>query len=109
METQQKDGVTVISVDQRLDALAAPKFRETIKKMSEQSKTKLIIDMTKTKLIDSSGCGVLVASLRTLLKNHGDIKIARPSPQVKTLFGLTRLDRVFDIYEDLDEAIKSFR
>jgi anti-sigma B factor antagonist len=109
VETQQKNGVTVIIVDERLDTLAAPKFRETIREMSEQSKLKLVVDMTKTKLIDSTGCGVLVASLRTLLKNHGDIKIARPSPQAKTLFGLTRLDRVFEIYEDLDEAIKSFR
>ena len=109
MEIQQKDGVTVISVDQRLDALAAPQFREIIKKMAKESKVKLVIDMAKTTFMDSSGCGVLVASLRTLLKNHGHIRIARQTPQAKRLFELTRLDRVFDIYEDLDEAIKSFR
>ncbi|MGC8660077.1 MAG: STAS domain-containing protein [Desulfomonilaceae bacterium] len=108
MDIQEKDGVTIVSVDERLDALAAPKLKEAVKKMSEKSSTKLVIDLAKTKFIDSSGCGALVASLRTLLKNHGDLKIARPSPQAQTLFQLTRLHRVFEIYDDLDAAIGSF-
>ena len=78
MEIQQKDGVTVIIVGERLDSFVAPKFRETVKKMSEESKAKLVVDMAKTIFIDSSGCGALVASLRTLLRNQGDIKIASP-------------------------------
>ncbi|MCL5124394.1 MAG: STAS domain-containing protein [Deltaproteobacteria bacterium] len=108
MDVQRKDGVVVISIDERLDALAAPKLKETVKKMSEESSTKLVIDLAKTKFIDSSGCGALVASLRTLLKNQGDLKIARPSPQAQTLFQLTRLHRVFEIYDNLDAAIQSF-
>ncbi|MFA6220984.1 MAG: STAS domain-containing protein [Desulfomonilaceae bacterium] len=108
MEIEKMDGVTVISTDERLDALAAPKLKEIVKNMSEEAKTKLVIDLAKTKFIDSSGCGALVASLRTLLKNHGDLKIARPSPQAQTLFQLTRLHRVFEIFDDLDTAIKSF-
>jgi len=108
MEIEKMDGVTVISTDERLDALAAPKLKEIVKNMSEEAKTKLVIDLAKTKFIDSSGCGALVASLRTLLKNHGDLKIARPSPQAQTLFQLTRLHRVFEIFDNLDTAIKSF-
>lgn len=108
MEIEKMDGVTVISTDERLDALAAPKLKEIVKNMSEEAKTKLVIDLAKTKFIDSSGCGALVASLRTLLKNHGDLKIARPTPQAQTLFQLTRLHRVFEIFDNLDTAIKSF-
>ncbi|MHB8202593.1 MAG: STAS domain-containing protein, partial [Desulfomonilaceae bacterium] len=84
-------------------------LKEAVKKMSEESAAKLVIDLAKTKFIDSSGCGALVASLRTLLKNQGDLKIARPSPQAQTLFQLTRLHRVFEIYDNLDAAIGSFQ
>jgi anti-sigma B factor antagonist len=108
MEIEKKDGVNVIITDERLDALAAPKLKEIVKNMSEEAKTKLVIDLAKTKFIDSSGCGALVASLRTLLKNHGDLKIARPTPQAQTLFQLTRLHRVFEIFDSLETAIKSF-
>jgi anti-sigma B factor antagonist len=108
MEIEKLEGVTVISTDERLDAMIAPKLKEMVKKMSEEASTKLVIDLGKTKFIDSSGCGALVAALRTLLKNHGDLKIARPSPQAKTLFQLTRLHRVFEIHDNLEDAIKSF-
>lgn len=108
MEVDNKTGITIIRTDERLDAVVAPQLKETVKKLAEESKVKLVIDLEKTRFIDSSGCGALVASLRALLKNNGDMKIANPSPQAKTLFELTRLHRVFEIFDDLEGAIKSF-
>jgi len=108
MEVDQKTGITIIHTDERLDAVVAPQLKETVKRLAEQSDVKLVIDLEKTRFIDSSGCGALVASLRALLKNNGDMKIANPSPQAKTLFELTRLHRVFEIFDDVEGAIKSF-
>lgn len=108
MDVRQEDGVTIIATDERLDAVVAPKLKEIVTKLAEESKMKLVIDLSRTQFIDSSGCGALVASLRALLKKNGDMKIARPSPQAKTLFELTRLHRVFEIFDDLESALKSF-
>lgn len=109
MEVLEKDGITTITTDERLDAVAAPQLKDMVKKLAEEHKMKLIIDLAQTRFIDSSGCGALVASLRALLKNNGDMKIARPSPQAKTLFQLTRLHRVFEIYDDVEGARASFK
>lgn len=108
MEVQKKGQITIIITDERLDAVVAPQLKEMVKKLAEQSKMRLVIDLAKTRFIDSSGCGALVASLRALLKSNGDMKIASPSPQAKTLFQLTRLHRVFEIFDDVDQAVKSF-
>lgn len=108
MEVQKKGQITIIITDERLDAVVAPQLKEMVKKLAEQSKMRLVIDLAKTRFIDSSGCGALVASLRALLKSNGDMKIAGPSPQAKTLFQLTRLHRVFEIFDDVDQAVKSF-
>ncbi len=108
MRIDQKDDITVVTTDERLDAVVAPQLKDTIKKLVEESKVKLVIDLEKTKFIDSSGCGALVASLRALLKNGGDLRIARPSEQAKSLFELTRLHRVFQIHDDLNSAVQSF-
>ena len=108
MEVRKKGQITIIITDERLDAVVAPQLKETVKKLAEQSKMRLVIDLAKTRFIDSSGCGALVASLRALLKSNGDMKIAGPSPQAKTLFQLTRLHRVFEIFDDVDQAVKSF-
>ena len=108
MEVQQKNGVTVIIMDERFDATVAQKLKDTVKNLAEQSKIQLVIDLSKTRFIDSSGCGALVASLRALIKNNGDMKIAGPSPQAKSLFQLTRLHKVFEICDDVELAIRSF-
>lgn len=109
MEVLEKDGITTITTDERLDAVVAPQLKDMVKKLAEEQKMKLIIDLAQTRFIDSSGCGALVASLRALLKNNGDMKIARPSPQAKTLFQLTRLHRVFEIFDDVEGARSSFK
>lgn len=108
MEIREQDGITIITTDERLDAVVAPQLKDAVNKLAERSETKLVIDLEKTRFIDSSGCGALVASLRALIKSSGDMKIANPSPQAKTLFQLTRLHRVFEIYDDLEGAVKSF-
>ena len=109
MQLETIDGVVIIKVDERLDVIVAPTLKEFISQIVNEGKTKVIIDLSQTKFIDSSGCGALVASLRSLLKNKGDMKISGPSPQAKSLFELTRLHRVFEIYDDLDSALDSFR
>ncbi len=109
MRIDEKDGITTITTDDRLDAMSAPELKDMVKRLAEESTPlKLVIDLDQTKFIDSSGCGALVASLRVLLKNKGDMKIARPTAQAKSLFELTRLHRVFEIYDDLDSALNSF-
>ncbi|MBL7213920.1 MAG: STAS domain-containing protein, partial [Desulfobacteraceae bacterium] len=57
---------------------------------------------------DSSGLGSLVSSLRSLNKLGGDIKIASLQDQVRAIFELTRLHRVFQVFDEREEAVKSF-
>jgi anti-sigma B factor antagonist len=105
---EEKDGITVVATEEKLDAVVATKLKDAVKKLAEDGQLKILIDMGKTRFIDSAGCGALVASLRVLLKNKGDMKIARPSAQVQTLFELTRLHKVFEIFDDIEAAIQSF-
>lgn len=110
MEFKQHGDVLVIATDARFDALVAPEFKEAVRRIvEEEHKHRFVVDLGKTRFIDSSGCGALVASLRGVIRANGELKLARPGPQAKSLFELTRLHRVFEIYDDLDAAIRSFR
>ena len=108
MKVEKIQGVAILSTDERLDAVFGPKLKDAVKELARESGLKLVLDMEKTNHIDSSGCGALVASLKALVKNHGDMKVARPTPQALTLFQLTRLHQVFEIYDTLEGALKSF-
>jgi anti-sigma B factor antagonist len=108
MQVQTSNDVTLITMDERFDATVAQKLKDTVRTLAERSQLKLVIDLSNTRFIDSSGCGALVASLRVLMKNKGDMKIAGPSAQAKSLFHLTRLHRVFEIYDTVPDALQSF-
>lgn len=109
MRVVTKQGVTILETEQRLDSLVGPKLKEVVGDLAESEGLQLIVDMKQTQFIDSSGVGGLLSSLKLVMKANGDIKIARPTPQALTLLRLTRLHRVFQIYDNIEDALKSFQ
>lgn len=109
MRVVTKQGVTILETEQRLDSLVGPKLKEVVGDLAQSEGLQLIVDMKQTQFIDSSGVGGLLSSLKLVMKANGDIKIARPTPQALTLLRLTRLHRVFQIYDNIEDALKSFQ
>jgi anti-anti-sigma factor len=108
MEILKRNDVTVITMDDRFDDAVARTLKGMIQNMCEQTTIKLVIDLSKTNFIDSTANGALVYSWRSVKKNNGDMKIAGPSSHLKSLFRLTRLNTVVDIFDDVEAALKSF-
>ena len=68
----------------------------------------IVIDLDEVDFIDSSGLGSLVSCLRLVNKENGDIRLSSLQDQIRALVELTRLHRVFQIFDDCDTAINSF-
>lgn len=103
------DSVHVLDISGRLDAATAPAFRDACTKLLEAGHSNLVVSFSGTSFIDSSGLGVLVSVLRNVTKIGGDVRLAALPPEVKTLFELTRLNKVFDMYVDPGSAASSFQ
>lgn len=69
---------------------------------------KVIVDLSAAEFIDSTFLGVIVSSLKRVANLGGDLKLVGFKPAVRSLFELTRLFRVFESYNDLQDAIKSY-
>jgi anti-sigma B factor antagonist len=108
MEINKLGKIVVIELDELFDAVVAPQFKKQVASLVDSSYVHFIVDMQACKLMDSSGCGALVACLRIVEKNNGDIRIARPSPQARDLFELTRLHRIFEMFDGIEAAVKSY-
>jgi len=67
--------------------------------------TLVIVDLTKVRFIDSSGLGALLSAQRYLGTRGGELRLCALTPQVRTLFELVRLYRVFDIANSRAEAM----
>ena len=85
-------------------------FRSAISELKEAGKTKLVIDLSDTEMIDSTGIGTLISALTSMRNVDGDVKIAGLKKRIKNLFLMTRLlGPVFDDYDSVEDAVDSFK
>jgi anti-sigma B factor antagonist len=84
------------------------KVKEALLEKISDTSNRIIFDLAKVEFVDSSFLGVLVAGLKRATMNNGDLKIISLQPPVQSMFELTRLYRIFDIFDNEQEAIKSF-
>lgn len=89
---------------ERLDASSAPEFRKQMQSLVAQGNHILILDLSNLEFIDSSGLGAIVATFK-MLKNEGELLLCGANDTVMQLFKLTRMDRVFKLYADVQTAI----
>ena len=100
--------VVVLPKEKRLDAGVAADFKSKLSELVEKGQVNLVINLTEVDLVDSSGLGVLVSILKKV-GDRGEIKICNLKEGVRSLFQLTRLDRVFSLYHSETEAVDSFK
>jgi anti-sigma B factor antagonist len=104
-----RDGIPVAAVPvDELDASNAGEFKRDIAPVL-QANTKLVLDLSRLRFVDSSGLGAMLSCLRQLTAKSGDLKLCGMSKQVRALFELVRMHRIFDIYGTKEEAVKAFQ
>lgn len=96
--------IPVIELMGELDAYTSARFRETMVDLIENGAPNLIIGMNGVEYIDSSGLGALVGGLKRASERGGKIAIVCNNPQVRKVFEITGLERVFPLYKAEDEA-----
>jgi anti-sigma B factor antagonist len=104
--TEKHDGKTVLSLkEERLDAHNSGDLRDRILKLLEEGDTQLIIDLAGVRFIDSSGLGALLSGYKNASLRSGSFVLTGLQPRVLSMFELTRLHRVFEIYPSVEGAL----
>ena len=88
----------------RLDAARAPALREELLRHIDAGHSQIVLDLSKTDFLDSSGLGALVSAVKRL-GSKGTLAIAGAQGAVTRLFSLTRMDRVFALHPSVDAAV----
>jgi len=98
------DGIGVVTPEGRLNMVSARRLKEILSELVQAGTTRIVVDMGETTFMDSSGLGALIGGLKSARQAGGDLRIARVSPAVMTVFELTNLDRVLRARESVDSA-----
>jgi anti-sigma B factor antagonist len=96
-------GVAVLRCRGRLNMATASRLTEAIGGCVDGS-PRLVVDLTETAFVDSSGLGALISGLKRARQAGGDLRIARPTPAVTAVFSLTNMDKVLRPRDSVEGA-----
>lgn len=106
---EERDQITVIiPKGQLMGGPDATTLAETARDMLSEGKQAFLVDMVHVDRMNSSGLGILIGGLTTIRNGGGSLKLLNVKPKIRELLKITKLDRVFEIYDNEEEAIASF-
>lgn len=106
IERRTDGDVLIVSVKRaRIDAEVAHDFRDDLARVVSEGHKRFVLDLSATEFVDSSGLGAMVAALRSIGLN-GEIVISGARKTVRTLFKMTRMDKVFKMTETDAQAVE---
>lgn len=106
--TEQGEIIKIEVQEERMDAHNSGDLKEQMLQLFDDGKCNLVIDLSEVRFVDSSGLGALVSGFKNASAREGSLKLCCLQPQVRSMFELTRLHRVFEIYATIDEALESY-
>ena len=105
ISTKKEGQLAVIALSGGLDAKEAPAVKKALQTLLAEGALRLVVDMEAVSFIDSSGLAALVSTLLAARKSEADVALCGLTPAVRSVLELTRLHRVFTVYEDATAAI----
>ncbi len=97
MKLHHSPGVLVVTGLQELNATNAASVRDGVRGAVTSEVTGVDIDLSKTRFVDSSGLGALIAIHKLMLARGGHVRVLNPIHAVEQVFEVTRLNRLFEV------------
>ncbi len=98
----QQGSVTVVQISGEINISTSPELRKLFEK---EALKKIVVDLEKVTYIDSSGLATLVEILKRTKNQGGSLGLSGMSDKVKSLFEITKLDKLFKIFQSQEEAV----
>lgn len=103
--TNKLKGYQLLTIqEERVDAHNSSELKQIFTELMEQGEIDIIVDLHQVHFIDSSGLGALLSGYKNAEAKSGKLVLSGLQAQVGSMFELTRLNRVFEIYANPDEA-----
>ena len=108
LKTEDRNGLVVCYVEGEIDINTAPDLKKHFEKILSKKAPKIVVNFAKVTYVDSSGLATLVEILKGMRTYGGKMRLSNLSPKIKSLFEITKLERLFDIMADEAQAISDF-
>jgi len=109
LTTREEHGVVILEPKGKImGGPDATVLHDQLHDLINQNKKKVVIDLSKVEWMNSTGLGILISGLTTLRNNGGELKLACVTDKIQSLLTITKLITVFENFDSVEEAVKSF-
>lgn len=105
IQTQQNGNILIVAVNGRLDAVTAPEYETNIRSIIDAGHTSIVIDFAQLEYISSAGLRGLLLTAKLLKAQNGQICLANPNGNVKSVFDMSGFSALFKMADSLDAAL----
>jgi anti-sigma B factor antagonist len=109
IEVRTQSQVKIIKLRGRLNmGESLDQFSAAMTDLLNADETRFLLDLQEVPMIDSSGIGILVRYLAAAKQRGGSMKLLNPSKFALQTLKLVRVLNLFEVFEDLQQAVASF-
>jgi anti-sigma B factor antagonist len=101
------EGAKIVALFGDIDLYTSPLVRKQLLLLIDQRVPVIMVDLANVTYIDSSGIATFVEGLKGMMSYSGRLKFVDVPERVKEIFNFSKLDKVFDMYGSMDDALKS--
>lgn len=110
MNERQSGDVTVLDMAGKITiGEGSVALRSAIRRLLEEGKKKVLLNLAGVGYIDSSGIGELVSSYTAINKEGGELKLLNLTQKLQDLLTITKLLTVFDVYDSEADALNNYK
>ena len=105
---KEHEDIIICYIKGEINIDTVPKLKNTFKEILDRNYRKALLNFDEVEYIDSLGIAALIEFAKTLSEIQGVMFLSNLSPNIRPIFGITKLERIFHIYDTEDDALRRF-
>jgi anti-sigma B factor antagonist len=107
LELERVGTATIIRISGSASMEEAYRLQEKLEDLATQRVPLIVLDLGAMDFIASMGLGAIIAGHLRARRYNGEVRLACPSPAVAQLLEMTRLTKLFSVFDSVREALQA--
>lgn len=101
MQVHEQNQVTIITIlNEECGSLL-----KTVEPLLEKGRLRYVFDMSQATFLNSVNIAAIIATRNRIVATGGKVTVANLADNIKSVFRILKLERLFDLNSDLDQAL----
>jgi anti-sigma B factor antagonist len=108
IEQVTREDVVILTLGGRLSFRESDDVFDRVRALGAAGHSKVVLDLRNVSYVDSTGLGAIVGGYTSLTKLGGTLKLVNPNQRTVELLLMTQLNTLFEVFDDVQNAVNSF-